>query len=163
MEANEIIIDGTAKFKVRTKNNLVRMINNITPPPDGNITITDITGNAATATHALTADNLKSTGDDLGQLLWSWLHRYGTNYVPSDTSNKGWNALGICIIYYDQPNKIKNQPGQYRQLVNIPAGGRDDNSTQLWIDQPSGVMWYRGGNQNIVVNNTAFKRVGEGI
>lgn len=32
MEANEIIIDGTAKFKVRTKNNLVRMINNVTPP-----------------------------------------------------------------------------------------------------------------------------------
>ena len=33
MEANEIIVDGTAKFKVRTKNNLVRMINNIPPPP----------------------------------------------------------------------------------------------------------------------------------
>lgn len=145
MEANEIIIDGTAKFKVRTKNNLVRMINNITPTPDGNITITDITGNAATATHASTADNLKATGNDLGQLLWNWLHRYGENYVPSDTSNKGWNALGICIIYYNQSNKIKNQPYQYGQLINIPATFAVE-SMQIWINQPGGDIYTRGAN-----------------
>ena len=144
MEANEIIVDGTAKFKVRTKNNLVRMINNITPTPNGNINITDITGNAATATHALTADTLKATGNDLGQLLWSWLHRYGDNYVPSDTSNKGWGALGICIIYYTE-TVLKNQPSQYGQLINIPANLVYE-SMQVWINQPNGEIYTRGGN-----------------
>ena len=73
------------------------------------------------------------------------MHRYGENYVPSDTSNRGWNALGICIIYYSQPNKIKNQPNQYGQLINIPAT-LEIESMQIWINQPNGEIYTRGAN-----------------
>ncbi|WP_337577012.1 phage tail fiber protein [Megasphaera massiliensis] len=76
--------------------------------------------------------------------MWSAMHSYGVNYVPSDVSNQGWNRLGFCSLYYTQ-NKLKNQPSQYGQLLNIPA---DDGaeSMQLWIGQSNGPLWYRGGN-----------------
>ena len=82
-------------------------------------------------------------------------HRYGKNYVRSDTSNKGWNNLGLCIIYYDE-NTINNQPTKYGQLINIPADTASD-STQLWVEQCSGRIFSRGGNGTDVVNNVPFK------
>lgn len=30
--------------------------------------------------------------------MWDTFHAYGENYVPADTSNQGWNALGVCSI-----------------------------------------------------------------
>lgn len=98
------------------------------------------------------------TGNELGMLLWDMLHRYGTNYVPSDTSNRGWNSLGLCIIYYDEW-KINKQPDQYGQLINIPAS-KDNESTQIWIEQPNGTIYSRGGNDSINVNDAGFTKRG---
>ena len=39
--------------------------------------------------------------------LWDTIHSYGKNYVPSDTSNKGWNKLGFASISYSEV-KINN-------------------------------------------------------
>ncbi|WP_370837838.1 phage tail fiber protein [Megasphaera sp.] len=89
--------------------------------------------------------------------LWDTLHSYGENYVPSDTSNNGWNKLGFTSIFYTQ-NKIKQQPGQYGQLINIPAD-LGDESAQLWIAQNSGHLYYRGGNSAKPINETEFKAV----
>lgn len=79
------------------------------------------------------------------------------NYVPSDTSNAGWNKLGFCIIYYTE-NKINNQPTGFGQLINIPAELNND-ATQIWIEQPGGRIWYRAGNPSILINGTKFKAV----
>lgn len=106
----------------------------------------------------LKADGTWSNIDKLTpNTLWDALHFYGSNYVPSDTTNKGWNSLGFSSIYYTQ-NKINHQPGQYGQLINIPAD-KGDESTQLWLEQYEGRLFYRGGNSNNSVNNTPFKAV----
>ena len=88
--------------------------------------------------------------------LWSGMHHYPVNYVPSDLSNRGWNQLGFCSIYYTQ-TKINNQPTQYGQLINIPADVNNE-STQLWIEQCSGTLFSRSANASVLVNDVAFKR-----
>lgn len=90
--------------------------------------------------------------------LWEGMHAYPRNYVPSDVSNVGWNKLGFCSIYYDTP-VLNNQPSSYGQLINIPITKDGIESTQLWIDQPSGLISFRGGNANISINDAQFKTV----
>lgn len=106
----------------------------------------------------LRADGTWSNIDKLNpNTLWDALHFYGSNYVPSDTTNNGWNSLGFASIYYTQ-NKIQHQPGKYGQLINIPAD-KGGESTQLWLEQSEGRLFYRGGNSANSVNNTPFKAV----
>lgn len=88
--------------------------------------------------------------------LWDGMHSYPENYVPADVSNVGWNRLGVCSIYYTQ-NKINNQPTQYGQLINLPADEHNE-STQLWLSQPDGMLFSRSGNTNYIVNDTAFRK-----
>lgn len=89
--------------------------------------------------------------------LWNGMHHYPVNYAPSDTSNRGWNKLGFCSIYYKEKNKINNQPTQYGQLINIPAN-IEPESAQLWIEQPHGNLFSRSGNDNAPINDAPFKR-----
>lgn len=89
--------------------------------------------------------------------LWDYLHRLGKN-PTLPTTNAELNALGVFVSYFVQNNKIANQPGQYGQLINIPAEKNNDESTQLWIDQYSGRMFHRGGTGSIAINDTPFKR-----
>lgn len=91
------------------------------------------------------------------QSLWGCLHTYPVNYVPSDTTNEGWNGLGFCSLYYTEENKINNQPTEYGQLINIPATSGDE-STQLWIEQPYGNIYSRGGNNVKRVDDIPFKK-----
>lgn len=87
--------------------------------------------------------------------LWDYLHRLGDN-PTLPTTNAELNALGMFMSYFTQ-NKIANQPGQYGQLLNLPAS-KGDESAQLWIEQNTGKMHHRGGNSSISVNATPFKR-----
>ena len=89
--------------------------------------------------------------------LWDYLHRLGVN-PTLPTTNAALNALGVFLSYFDQKNKIANQPTQYGQLINIPATKDSLESTQLWIEQPSGKMFHRGGNGSIAINDTPYKR-----
>lgn len=89
--------------------------------------------------------------------MWSAMHSYGVNYVPSDVSNQGWNRLGFCSLYYTA-NKLKNQPSQYGQLINVPADDGSE-SMQLWLGQSNGPLWYRGGNGDGRVNDKSFTEV----
>ena len=89
--------------------------------------------------------------------LWDAIHSYGENYVPSDTSNAGWNNLGFASISYSQ-FKINKQPVQYGQLINFPYN-KGAESTQLWLDQDAGRIRFRGGNLKDIVNNIPFKTV----
>lgn len=89
--------------------------------------------------------------------LWDYLHRKGTNFAPP-TGNVALNALGMFISSYNKASIFKNQPGQYGQLVNIPQFRDNAESTQFWIEQNSGRLYYRVGNSSIVVNDTPFTR-----
>lgn len=89
--------------------------------------------------------------------LWDYLHRFGRN-PTLPTTNAALNALGVFMSYFDQDNKIANQPGQYGQLLNIPAIKDALESTQIWIGQSGGRMYHRGGNGASAVNDVPFKR-----
>lgn len=89
--------------------------------------------------------------------LWDTIHSYGKDYVPSDTSNEGWNKLGFASISYSKV-KINNQPNEHGQLINIPYD-QGTESTQLWLDQDTGLIHFRGGSAHNIVNNLPFKTV----
>lgn len=88
--------------------------------------------------------------------LWDYLHRLGVN-PTLPTTNAALNALGVFMSYFMQSDKIANQPTQYGQLLNLPAD-KGSELAQLWIEQPSGRMFHRGGNGAIAINGTPFKR-----
>lgn len=94
------------------------------------------------------------TGNDA---LWNYLHRFGIN-PTLPTTNEELNKLGVFFSFFFTENRFPNQPTQYGQLINIPAVKDEIESTQLWVDQPSGKMWHRGGNTNNNVSDTPFTR-----
>lgn len=101
-------------------------------------------------------DNIISNPLVGNNVLWDYLHRLGAN-PTLPTTNAELNALGMFMSYFDQVNKIANQPSQYGQLLNLPAD-KGGESAQLWIEQASGRMYHRGGNGAIAINDTPFKR-----
>lgn len=111
-------------------------------------------GTGATSLDDVTVGFAKSLAGDDG--LWAYLHRLGVN-PTLPTSNGALNALGVFMNYFTQNDKIANQPTQRGQLLNIPAD-KSSQSTQLWIEQPSGRMYHRGGNGSIAINDTPFTR-----
>ncbi len=115
-----------------------------------------VTGVLSIANGGTGANTISAACKALG-LDWDWFHRYGLNYVPPDVTNNGWNSLGLCLIYYTEV-KIKNQPSTYGQLLNIPANQYFE-STQIWIEQDSGALYFRGGNGSNIVNDKVFTRV----
>ena len=88
--------------------------------------------------------------------LWDYLHRLGVNPTLPKI-NVDLNELGVFMSYFDQKDKIVNQPTQYGQLLNIPAD-KSFQSAQLWIEQPTGKMFHRGGSNSNAINDTPFKR-----
>lgn len=112
-------------------------------------------GTGATSLDNVTVGLAKSLTGDAG--LWDYLHRLGIN-PTLPTTNAALNALGVFMSFFSQNNKIANQPTQHGQLINIPAIKDSIESTQLWIEQPTGVMFHRGGNGSIAINDTPFKR-----
>lgn len=100
-------------------------------------------------------DNIISNPLVGNAVLWNYLHRLGDN-PTLPTTNAELNALGMFMSYFDKYT-IANQPGQYGQLLNIPAN-KDVESTQIWIEQSGGRMYHRGGNGASAVNDVPFKR-----
>ena len=111
-------------------------------------------GTGATSLDNVTVGLAKSlTGDDG---LWAYLHRFGVN-PTLPTTNAALNALGVFMSFFNQKDKIANQPGKFGQLLNLPAD-KGDESAQLWIEQPTGKMFHRGGNGKVAINDTPFTR-----
>ena len=107
--------------------------------------------------HASVLSNYVKTADVTPSLLYDALHKYGNNYVPSDVTNKGWTSLGTFISYYTQ-KVLNNQPTQYGQLINLCAD-KSNEATQIWLDQCSGKLAFRGGNGSKAMNDMAFTYV----
>lgn len=94
-----------------------------------------------------------------GVNLWNALHNNTTSNLNGLT-NAQWNALGFFIRYFAGTTAFENQPSTYGQLINISAG--DNNSseaTQLFIEQNSGKIYFRGGNANTAMKDVKFKEV----
>lgn len=183
-----IDFDGLSYFLGQIKAKFVRSVNGVKPDSKGNVNIANMEGatsnvagkaglvpipTAGKQDMALCGDAtfkvLPIAGGGTGAntisaackalgLDWDWFHRYGLNYVPPDVTNRGWNSLGLCLIYYTEA-KIKNQPSTYGQLLNIPATQDNIESTQIWIEQCSGALYFRGGNSSSIVNDEVFTRV----
>ena len=182
-----IDLDGLSYFLGQIKAKFVRSVNGVKPDSKGNVNIANMEGatsnvagkaglvpipTAGKQDMALCGDAtfkvLPIAGGGTGAntisaackalgLDWDWFHRYGLNYVPPDVTNNGWNSLGLCLIYYTEV-KIKNQPTTYGQLLNIPAD-QSAESTQIWIEQDAGALYFRGGNGFNIVNDEVFTRV----
>ena len=88
--------------------------------------------------------------------LWDYLHRLGVN-PTLPTTNAALNALGVFMSFFNQKDKIANQPTPYGQLINLPAD-KGAESAQLWIEHHTGKMFHRGGNSATAINDTPFKR-----
>lgn len=89
--------------------------------------------------------------------LWEALHSQDSATLTGLT-NAQWSALGVFIRYFTTLNNFENQPSQYGQLINLTAD-KNKEVAQLWITQPDGTLYYRGGNGNTAVKDTPFKRV----
>ena len=111
-------------------------------------------GTGAASLDDVTVGLAKSLKGNAG--LWDYLHRLGVN-PTLPTTNAALNALGVFMSYFDQKNKIANQPTQYGQLLNIPADKRQE-ACQLWVEQHTGKMFHRGGNGEVAINDNPFKR-----
>ena len=111
-------------------------------------------GTGATSLDDVTVGFAKSLAGDAG--LWDYLHRLGKNPTLPPT-NAALNALGVFMSYFDQKDKIANQPGQCGQLLNLPAD-KSAESAQLWIEQATGKMFHRGGDGLNPINDIPFKR-----
>ena len=111
-------------------------------------------GTGAVSLDDVTVGLAKSLKGDAG--LWDYLHRLGVN-PTLPTTNAALNALGVFMSYFDQKDKIANQPTQNGQLLNLPAD-KVQEACQLWVEQNSGRLYHRGGNGSTAVNDTPFKR-----
>lgn len=182
-----IDLDGLSYFLGQIKAKFVRSVNGVKPDSKGNVNIANMEGATSNAAGkaglvpipATGKQDMALCGDATFKVLpiagggtgantisaackalgldWDWFHRYGLNYVPPDVTNNWWNSLGLCLIYYTEV-KIKNQPSTYGQLLNIPADQHCE-STQIWIEQDSGALYFRGGNNSNIVNDEVFTRV----
>lgn len=97
---------------------------------------------------------------DKTSMLWSYLHRYGNNYIPSDTSNAGWTKAGLYISYFNGEGTSYGMPATFGQLINIPPEEYAyHENMQIFICQPTGGIWKRGANGNNVLSDTAWDSI----
>lgn len=184
-----IDLDGLSYFLGQIKAKFVRSVNGAKPDSKGNVNIANMEGATSNAAGkaglvpipatgkqdmALCGDakfkvlpiagggtgasNASDACNNLG-LSFDYWNRYGENFTPSDTSNAGWNRLGIFKSCYNEKNKIKNQPTQYGHLLNIPAQLNGNDCAQIWIQQPDGEIYIRGGNRSYPINDKPFRKL----
>lgn len=91
-------------------------------------------------------------------VLWDHLHRLGKN-PTLPTENEAINELGVFMSSFDISDQFSHQPTEYGMLINLPAAFNDTDSLQIWMERPSGRMYYRGGDDSTFLSNTAFKRL----
>lgn len=112
-----------------------------------------------------TLDDRTSIDGKVGKTsLIDIMSRYSHNSSEfRNLSNPRWNQKGMFSAYFTQLNTFENQPTQYGQLINLPptGSGSSNECAQLWIEQPSGHIWFRGANGSTAGNlkDNKFKKV----
>lgn len=87
--------------------------------------------------------------------LWDYLHRYDGN-AEMLQNPMAIASTGIFLSFLSGVDMFQNQPTQTGQLLNIPAN--NENLAQLWVDHPTGRLYYRGGDRLNSITDTPFKR-----
>ena len=65
----------------------------------------------------------------------------------NDDTTETWATIGnLATAYYNQTEKINGQPSQYGYLLNMTSGEGSTQVHQLWMQQPNGSLFHRGGN-----------------
>jgi hypothetical protein len=68
--------------------------------------------------------------------------------IANDTT-ANWRAQGnLATAYYYQSGQLTGQPAQDGYVVNISNGPANAQIQQLWMTQPSGSLYHRGGDIN---------------
>lgn len=153
----EIDLQNTTRYKgheIATKDDIAANDNKITVDSALSSTSTNPVQNKVINAKINSIIDNQLTGNNV---LWYHLHRFGVN-PTLPTTNEELNKLGVFFSYFFTENCFPNQPTQYGQLINIPAIKDEIESTQLWVAQPSGKIWHRGGNGNNNVSDTPFTR-----
>ncbi len=96
--------------------------------------------------------------------LHSIMHRYPDNSGGwRGLSNPQWNQKGMFSCYFAGGTYFENQPTMYGQLINLPpsANINSQETAQIWIEQASGHIWFRGANGSTAGNlrDNSFKKV----
>ena len=70
---------------------------------------------------------------------------YGTNTISSTTNDTtaNWGKKNISFHFYSKTGQLIDQPSQYGFLFNVGSGFEVN---QLWMEQPNGSIFHRGGN-----------------
>jgi hypothetical protein len=103
----------------------------------------------------ITVGKAETLDGDVG--LWDYLHRLdGSASLP--TTNEALSALGVFMRSFHTSAQFSNQPTQLGQLLNIPPALGNKSGCQLWVENPNGRLYHRGGNGSIAINDTPFKR-----
>ena len=89
--------------------------------------------------------------------LWDYLHRLDSS-ASLPTTNEALSALGVFMRSFHTSAQFSNQPTQLGQLLNIPPALGNKSGCQLWVENPNGRLYHRGGNGSIAINDTPFKR-----
>ena len=89
--------------------------------------------------------------------LWDYLHRLDSS-ASLPTTNEALSALGVFMRSFHKSAQFSNQPTQLGQLLNIPPALGNKSGCQLWVENPNGHLYHRGGNGSIAINDTPFKR-----
>lgn len=92
--------------------------------------------------------------------MYAWLHRYPASDFANGLTTQQWNAKGLFSTYFSGTSQtFPQKPADWGQLINIPATIYGEEATQLFIEQASGRIWYRGTNANAELDTVAFKRL----
>lgn len=91
--------------------------------------------------------------------LFSLLHRYGVNPNLNGLSNQQWSDKGIFISYFNENGMFEGQPSRWGQLINLPCDGHQEIA-QIWIQQASGLIYSRAGNDEVAIKDVSFTVVG---
>lgn len=104
-----------------------------------------------------TLDNVTPTNGNIN--MWNWLHRYPASDFANGLTTTQWCAKGLFSTYFGGSSQtFPQKPAGWGQLINIPATTYSE-ATQLFIEQSSGRIWYRGTNTTAELDTVEFKRL----
>lgn len=74
---------------------------------------------------------------------WLVLSGYDTISSAANDTTANWGKKNISFHFYSKTGQLIDQPFQYGYLFNV---GSESEVHQLWMEQPNGSIFHRGGN-----------------
>ena len=87
---------------------------------------------------------------------WNNIKSENTVVAVADDTTAKWGAESISTHWYSQPDCLNDQPNAWGFLHNFGYG---TEVHQIWMTQPAGSMYHRGGNATGGWNNNTWKEL----